>query len=65
MNQNPTIPEMVLTPLLTLQIDTTRVMMDLTPNLVAQMAPMDQEDKAVLADLATILPTSKTSCGNS
>ncbi len=64
-NWNPTIPETVLTPLLTLQIDTTRAMMDPTPNLVAQMAPMDQEDQMVLADPATILPTSKTSCGNS
>ncbi len=45
-NWNPTIPETVLTPLLTLQIDTTRAMMDPTPNLVAQMAPMDQEDQA-------------------
>ncbi len=67
-------------PILILQIDTTRVMMDLTPNQVAQMDPenlaalTDQEVLVVLvvlevledwADLATIFPMSKISYKNS
>ncbi|PBK94784.1 hypothetical protein ARMGADRAFT_1078654 [Armillaria gallica] len=66
--QNPLIPEVKLIPLLILQIDTTRVTMDLTPNQVTQMdlealaAPTDQEDQAYLA---TMFPTSKNSYENS
>ncbi len=49
---NPTILETKLIPPLILQVDTTRVMTDPTPNLVAQIVPValtDQEVQVVLA----------------
>ncbi len=78
--RNPKIPEVKLISLLTLQTNATMVTKMMTPNRAAQTnledlaALMDQEDQVapaalevleVQADLATTLPTSKTSCRNS
>ncbi len=62
---NLTIPEVKLIPPLTLQTNTTTVMMDLTHNLVAQMDLVVLEVLEVQADPATTLPMSNISCRNS